>query len=262
MKICSKCGTEYLDNARFCEKCGLPLIEKQEEQPVIAEKGKPKKNTVVGVVTILLLIGALTAGILMYIRSNQGYRKTVEQLQSYLNDREVDYWKYEKLVASDFEIEADKKCTELLLSSGIETWGWGVDYDFDNWEDHYGYDWKIKVKILDVAPMSKSTLEQANEEIEKKVKSAQSEAKDILEDQKYCGYYVYPEDADYLAGIYKDKANEYKKSKITNGKVLTLQYKVSGKSGCTIYAESIAMYLVDDNWIFMKYPDIMDEIFW
>lgn len=264
MKICTNCGTEYLDNAMFCEKCGVPLIEKPEMTlPVYPEvqletniEKKKHKSALIGMLTLFLLCGVVATIGFFIIRSHQGYRQIVQQLQTYLNDREDSYWKYQVLMDPSFGVETLQEAVRVLQSEG-----WyqltPEDYDFDVWNETYGDDWKVKIRILDVAPLSKKAIEKKKNSYQSLSEDADNVAEELTHDCMYAGYYLFPSSAQKLAELYEDDAKQLKKAKVKDGKTLTLQYRIYGKNGCSIHAESIKIFKVDDDWIFEVRPDLL-----
>lgn len=264
MKICTNCGTEHLDNARFCEKCGVPLIEKSEMTlPVYPEvqlemniEKKKHKSALIGMLTLLLLCGVVATVGFFIIRSHQGYRQTVQQLQTYLNDREDSYWKHQVLMDPSFEVETWQETIRVLQSEG-----WyqltPEDYNFDEWNETYGDDWKVKIRILDVAPLSKKAIEREYKHYQSCAEDADDTAEELFHECSYYNYSLFPSNAQRLAELYEDKAKKYKKAKVKDGKTLTLQYRIYGENGCSIHAESIKIFKVDDDWIFWGRPDLL-----
>ena len=43
MKTCNSCGAENMDDAKFCETCGMPFAEKTEEPAKVAEAGSAEE---------------------------------------------------------------------------------------------------------------------------------------------------------------------------------------------------------------------------
>ncbi len=265
MKICTNCGTEYLDNAMFCEKCGVPLIEKSEMTlPVYPEvhletniEKKKHKSALIGMLTLFLLCGVVATIGFFIIRSHQGYRQTVQQLETYLNDREDSYWKHQVLMEPSFKVETWQETIRVLQSEG-----WyqltPEDYNFGEWNETYGDDWKVKIRILDVAPLSKKAIEGEYKLCcQGGAKNADNTAEVLSHECSFYGCSLFPSNAQRLAELYEDEAKQFKKVKVKDGKTLTLQYRIYGENGCSIHAESIKIFKVGDDWIFEVRPDLL-----
>lgn len=267
MKFCAYCGTENQDNARFCEKCGVPLVEKPEiTQPAYTEvqlganTGKKKhKSALIGILTLLLLCGvAATIGFFI-IRSQQGYRQTVQQLENCVNGKEDSHWKYEELVCTSFEVETQQECERILKSEG-ENRGYFVDFVLDEMEKKYGDDWKVEIRILDVSPMLKQAIDKENELIKSGAERADDIAEKLSRDCMYEEYVLSPSNAKKLAKLFEDEEKQYKNAKVTDGKTLTIQYRIYADNECHIHSECIGIYLVNDKWIFRDEPEVLNEM--
>ena len=71
--FCEECGNEIKEKDNICSKCGCPVQSKKEEAPQKVEVTKVKlgneksrKKIIIGVVIFLLIICAVTGGILYY----------------------------------------------------------------------------------------------------------------------------------------------------------------------------------------------------
>lgn len=265
MKFCAYCGTENQDNARFCEKCGVPLVEKPEiTQPAYTEvqlganTGKKKhKSALIGILTLLLLCGvAATIGFFV-IRGHQGYRQTVQQLENCVNGREDSCWKFEELMGTSFEVKTWQEVEKVLENEGehrVEL----IDYALDCMEGKYGDDWKVEIRILDVSPMLKQAIDKENELIQSCAEQAEDKAEKLSDDCMFWDYTLSPSNAKKLAELYEDEVKQYKKTKVTDGKTLTMQYRIYADNECDIYSECIGIYLVNDKWIFRDEPEVLE----
>lgn len=269
MKFCAYCGTENQDNARFCEKCGVPLVEKPEiTQPAYTEvqlganTGKKKhKSALIGILTLLLLCGvAATIGFFI-IRSQQGYRQTVQQLENCVNGKEDSHWKYEELVCTSFEVETQQECERILKSEG-ENRGYFVDFVLDEMEKKYGDDWKVEIRILDVSPMLKQAIDKENELIQSYAEQAEEKAEKLSDDCMFWDYTLSPSNAKKLAEVFEDEVKQYKKTKVTDGKTLTIQYRIYADDEWYIHSECIGIYLVNDKWIFRDEPEVLERMYY
>ena len=264
MKFCAYCGTENQDNARFCEKCGVPLVEKPEiTQPAYTEVQleantvkKKHKSALIGVLILLLLCGvAATIGFFI-IRSQQGYRQTVQQLENCVNGREDSYWKYLELMNTSFELKIIQEVDRALESEG-ENGVYLIECLPDDMEKKYGDDWKVEIRILDVSPMLKQAVDKENELIHSYAEKAEEKAEKLSDDCILGDYTLSPSSAKKLAKLYEDEVKGYKNTKVKDGKTLTIQYRINADNECYIYSECIGIYLVNDKWIFRDEPEVL-----
>lgn len=70
---CKNCGEKYEEGAKFCEKCGCSLEEKEPKKKKKKEKvktGKGKKITII-ILLVVLLATSITELVLLIVKSNQ-----------------------------------------------------------------------------------------------------------------------------------------------------------------------------------------------
>ena len=126
--------------------------------------------------------------------------------------------------------------------------------------EHYGDDWKVEIKILDVSPMLKQAIDKENELIQSYAEQAEEKAEKLSDDCIFWDYTLSPSNAKKLAEVFEDEVKQYKKTKVTDGKTLTIQYRIYADNECDIYSECIGIYLVNDKWIFRDEPEVLEKM--
>lgn len=229
-------GKEYADKGIELAGKGLDAVENNKYVQELNDKLEGKtgiKNTglyaaiagiaVVAVVVIVLLVSlfgggykkAATATIDLYNKRNTSdeklykamYGKTYGEFKLETSMLEMKLWD-EDFDEDDYKDDAVDQMEEL----------------YDNIEDEYGKNWKIKYKISSTKKLSNSALKDYKEEWEDTL-DAMEEKVDELED-----YEEYAEDNGYDEDVCEEYYNCYKKwYKKLKGKKVTAGYKVKLK---------------------------------
>jgi transposase len=157
-KICNNCGNILEDDAVFCGNCGTMYtaapVEAPVEAPVQEEAPAPKKKFNL-MTLIIAAAGALTLLILMIaLLASGGKKSAVKNYEKVMNGKvnaltkmaPKDYWKYLE-DEEDVDIDELKEEFEEMLEGQQE-----------RWEDEYGKNVKIKIKMEDSKKMKKKDL--------------------------------------------------------------------------------------------------------
>lgn len=184
--FCPKCGSQIPDNAAACPNCGEKMEAKAENVTAQSEvvgnvqgeinNDDNKKNNVIvkiaaavaAVVVVILLISSLFGS---------SYKDPVKKLVKLCNKKEESSIEYNYINQPKFLADYTKTYEEILAKSDYDDdYKNTYEYVFDDWEDTYGEDFKVKlVKIKDVEKMDKDDIKDYQESMREYVEDKMTE---------------------------------------------------------------------------------------
>lgn len=160
--LCKKCGTENLDGAKYCSKCGKALNE----------KSTAKKNREKGIVLALCVIVAVV--LLVYTLGGRSYKKTIDTFvtsQFAVDAQSIVELLPEKVLDKELE-ETGYSKTEL-----VEETNDSLNKQVDYIDQYLGDDWKLSYKMTNVEDVTGDDLNDLKsnyEDINVKVSAAKT----------------------------------------------------------------------------------------
>lgn len=119
---CSKCGAKNPDEHQFCEKCGAPLMKKQQEasteepqaSPVDANASRKKRRTMGGIAIIAVVVVCIIAIVVnMGQQVSPEYTEKIAEADRYLEELDYDKAETAYLEAIDIEPKVDEAYLKL-----------------------------------------------------------------------------------------------------------------------------------------------------
>lgn len=261
--FCTNCGKQYDDHSRFCPYCGTPNAFLAQGSPDGAAEGKRagaqyqedgisrrvgesgKKR--IGLIACLAAVIAVLA-VAGVLRSNGGYKKVIgRNISLYASDKDR---KLEDILRLNLPQSVEKPMIKAIGYLNIDNQDIekalndGLDSTRDTLKEEFGDGYKISYKITDVDKMSRSDLENIEEDY-------QEQKLDLDEyDDSY---------ADIL-GISKDAYNKMVKQlekmddnlshvKVSKGYTVSGEASIKGKKDEESDDFEIQVVKMDGDWV-------------
>lgn len=278
--FCPKCGSQIPDNAAACPNCGEKMEAKAENVTAQSEvvgnvqgeinNDDNKKNNVIvkiaaavaAVVVVILLISSLFGS---------SYKDPVKRLVKLCNKKEESSIEYNYINQPKFLADYTKTYEEILAKSDYDDdYKNTYEYVFDDWEDTYGEDFKVKlVKIKDVEKMDKDDIKDYQESMREYVED-KDDREDLVDDMKDSleyyedNYDLSKKDSKKILSAYKKMLKKMAKVKIYKGYEMDIEIKIKGEDGKAEFKEKhVEIIKVDGDWIFVNSytPSTLDSSF-
>ena len=278
--FCPKCGSQIPDNAAACPNCGEKMEAKAENVTAQSEvvgnvqgeinNDDNKKNNVIvkiaaavaAVVVVILLISSLFGS---------SYKDPVKKLVKLCNKKEESSIEYNYINQPKFLADYTKTYEEILAKSDYDDdYKNTYEYVFDDWEDTYGEDFKVKlVKIKDVEKMDKDDIKDYQESMREYVED-KDDREDLVDDMKDSleyyedDYDLSKKDSKKILSAYKKMLKKMAKVKISKGYEMDIEIKIKGEDGKAEFKEKhVEIIKVDGDWIFVNSytPSTLDSSF-
>lgn len=278
--FCPKCGSQIPDNAAACPNCGEKMEAKAENVTAQSEvvgnvqgeinNDDNKKNNVIvkiaaavaAVVVVILLISSLFGS---------SYKDPVKKLVKLCNKKEESSIEYSYINQPKFLADYTKTYEEILAKSDYDDdYKNTYEYVFDDWEDTYGEDFKVKlVKIKDVEKMDKDDIKDYQESMREYVED-KDDREDLVDDMKDSleyyedNYDLSKKDSKKILSAYKKMLKKMAKVKISKGYEMDIEIKIKGEDGKAEFKEKhVEIIKVDGDWIFVNSytPSTLDSSF-
>ena len=278
--FCPKCGSQIPDNAAACPNCGEKMEAKAENVTAQSEvvgnvqgeinNDDNKKNNVivkiaaavVAVVVVILLISSLFGS---------SYKDPVKKLVKLCNKKEESSIEYNYINQPKFLADYTKTYEEILAKSDYDDdYKNTYEYVFDDWEDTYGEDFKVKlVKIKDVEKMDKDDIKDYQDSMREYVED-KDDREDLVDDMKDSleyyedNYDLSKKDSKKILSAYKKMLKKMAKVKISKGYEMDIEIKIKGEDGKAEFKEKhVEIIKVDGDWIFVNSytPSTLDSSF-
>ena len=278
--FCPKCGSQIPDNAAACPNCGEKMEAKAENVTAQSEvvgnvqgeinNDDNKKNNVIvkiaaavaAVVVVILLISSLFGS---------SYKDPVKKLVKLCNKKEESSIEYNYINQPKFLADYTKTYEEILAKSDYDDdYKNTYEYVFDDWEDTYGEDFKVKlVKIKDVEKMDKDDIKDYQESMREYVED-KDDREDLVDDMKDSleyyedNYDLSKKDSKKILSAYKKMLKKMAKVKISKGYEMDIEIKIKGEDGKAEFKEKhVEIIKVDGDWIFVNShtPSTLDSSF-
>lgn len=278
--FCPKCGSQIPDNAAACPNCGEKMEAKAENvtaqsevvgnvQGEINNDDNQKNNVIVkiaaavaAVVVVILLISSLFGS---------SYKDPVKKLVKLCNKKEESSIEYNYINQPKFLADYTKTYEEILAKSDYDDdYKNTYEYVFDDWEDTYGEDFKVKlVKIKDVEKMDKDDIKDYQESMREYVED-KDDREDLVDDMKDSleyyedNYDLSKKDSKKILSAYKKMLKKMAKVKISKGYEMDIEIKIKGEDGKAEFKEKhVEIIKVDGDWIFVNSytPSTLDSSF-
>ncbi len=278
--FCPKCGSQIPDNAAACPNCGEKMEAKAENVTAQSEvvgnvqgeinNDDNKKNNfivkiaaaVVAVVVVILLISSLFGS---------SYKDPVKKLVKLCNKKEESSIEYNYINQPKFLADYTKTYEEILAKSDYDDdYKNTYEYVFDDWEDTYGEDFKVKlVKIKDVEKMDKDDIKDYQDSMREYVED-KDDREDLVDDMKDSleyyedDYDLSKKDSKKILSAYKKMLKKMAKVKISKGYEIDMEIKIKGEDGKAEFKEKhVEIIKVDGDWIFVNSytPSTLDSSF-
>lgn len=276
--FCPKCGAQAPDGAVCCPNCGTNLNNAEQagaanqnagaqemndnggagaydyiaaSQTVEPTEAKKSFNPIiivvaaVAVIFVLLILRVLFAG---------SYKDPVKDYVKLLNKQSHDYMSYQDLSQTKSQMKYAEQYSKIMDEE--------FDYYedewkelFDDWEDEYGSNFKVRVEFDDVQKIDKDDLKDMQKEFRELYEDKEDieEAVEELEDS--LSYYVDNDDISKgdrkkLVSQYEKLLKDYKKTKVQKGYEADLVFTIKGKEGDDKYRmKNIAIYKINGKWL-------------
>ena len=278
--FCPKCGSQIPDNAAACPNCGEKMEAKAENVTAQSEvvgnvqgeinNDDNKKNNfivkiaaaVVAVVVVILLISSLFGS---------SYKDPVKKLVKLCNKKEESSIEYNYINQPKFLADYTKTYEEILAKSDYDDdYKNTYEYVFDDWEDTYGEDFKVKlVKIKDVEKMDKDDIKDYQDSMREYVED-KDDREDLVDDMKDSleyyedDYDLSKKDSKKILSANKKMLKKMAKVKISKGYEIDMEIKIKGEDGKAEFKEKhVEIIKVDGDWIFVNSytPSTLDSSF-
>ena len=217
---------------------------------------------VVAVVVVILLISSLFGS---------SYKDPVKKLVKLCNKKEESSIEYNYINQPKFLADYTKTYEEILAKSDYDDdYKNTYEYVFDDWEDTYGEDFKVKlVKIKDVEKMDKDDIKDYQDSMREYVED-KDDREDLVDDMKDSleyyedDYDLSKKDSKKILSAYKKMLKKMAKVKISKGYEIDMEIKIKGEDGKAEFKEKhVEIIKVDGDWIFVNSytPSTLDSSF-
>ena len=162
-KFCAKCNSPLNEGDRACGYCGTPVAEAPASAPAkkskvdVAKLMKDPKAKMVAIVAAAVVVVLLIVAII----SGAGYKGVAKKnLNAYIKN------KPEKFINTLSGMYFDEDFDEEEMAELEENLSESIKNKYENYEDKYGKNVKIKYEIIGSYDLSESTLEDYEDRLE------------------------------------------------------------------------------------------------